>query len=400
MVRSWKIMERLGAVSCAGGEPRFTVSATSEGKYREMPKSASWKFRGGRAPGGSEAKIEGMAACVRCFAATFSRRAGPFTQGGSISESTRACAEKEKREALPLSLVILAWHRSATLDGGMAAAPFVHGGSISESTRACAAKETARSSSSFASHARVGSETHPPHVLPKCGLRRQSLVSIFYHMEPSASAYPVLRFFNPLCQTRKAGETLPHWQQDHVTYFVTFRLADSLPASMLREWKQERESWLIANPEPWPPEVEMEYHRLFSHRIDQWLDQGEGDCLLADEGNTEIVSGAFGHFDRNRYLVHSWVIMPNHVHLLVSLEKSSDLSVVIGSWKRFTATKINRTAGSQGPVWQRNYFDRIIRDWDHFMNVARYIRRNPVKGKLHEGRFRLYEAAWVEKLLS
>ena len=219
-------------------------------------------------------------------------------------------------------------------------------------------------------------------------------------MEPDPSAYPALRFFDPLTQTRKAGETLPHWQQDHVSYFITFRLAGSLPATMLRERKLERESWLVAHPEPWSTETEMKYHRLFSHRIDQWLDQGAGDCLLADEGNAKIVSSAFAHFDRERYLIHSWVIMPNHVHLLVSMEKSSDLGGMIGSWKRFTATKINKTAGSQGPVWQRNYFDRIIRDWDHFMNVARYIRRNPAKAKLPEGRFRLYEAAWVEKLLS
>ncbi len=144
-------------------------------------------------------------------------------------------------------------------------------------------------------------------------------------MEPNPSAYPALRFFDPLTQTRKTGETLPHWQQVHVTYFVTFRLADSLPASMLHEWKHERESWLAAHPEPWSPEMENEYHRLFSHRIDQWLDQGVGECLLADGGNAGIVSNAFAHFDRFRYLIHSWVIMPNHVHLLLSMEKSSDL---------------------------------------------------------------------------
>jgi hypothetical protein len=44
--------------------------------------------------------------------------------------------------------------------------------------------------------------------------------------------------------------------------------------------------------------------------------------------------------------------------------------------------------------------DRLIRDWDHFINVARYIRRNPVKAKLPDGRFLNYEAQWVQRLLS
>jgi putative transposase len=92
--------------------------------------------------------------------------------------------------------------------------------------------------------------------------------------------------------------------------------------------------------------------------------------------------------------------MPNHVHLLLSLAEAVDLGETVASWKRFTATKINRVDHSSGPVWQKAYFDRIIRDWDHFMNIARYIRRNPIRTKLPTGSSVVYEAAWVVRLLS
>jgi REP element-mobilizing transposase RayT len=148
------------------------------------------------------------------------------------------------------------------------------------------------------------------------------------------------------------------------------------------------------------PETEAEYHKLFSARIDQFLDQGLGSCLLEESANSATVASAFHHFDHTRYLLHAWVIMLNHVHLLLSLGEFIDLGETVASWKRFTATKINRLDHGSGPIWQKDYFDRLIRDWDHFMNVARYIRRNPIKAKLPIGSFVVYEAPWVVRLLS
>jgi putative transposase len=219
-------------------------------------------------------------------------------------------------------------------------------------------------------------------------------------MEPESSAYPALRFLNEFAEIQKTRSSLPHWQQDKATYFLTFRLADSIPASLLDEWRHEKTLWQTTHPKPWPPETEAEYHKLFSARIDRHLDQGLGSCLLGNSTNATRVADAFQHFDHTRYLLHAWVIMPNHVHLLLSLGESIDLGKTVASWKRFTSTKINRQDQSSGPVWQKDYFDRLIRDWDHFINVARYIRGNPVKTKLPEGSFKLYEAPWVHLLLS
>jgi REP element-mobilizing transposase RayT len=92
--------------------------------------------------------------------------------------------------------------------------------------------------------------------------------------------------------------------------------------------------------------------------------------------------------------------MPNHVHVLMSPGEGESLSRIIAGWKRFSATRIHKANGTSGRLWQKDYFDRLIRDWDHFMNVACYIRRNPEKAKLADGSFVLFEAPWIKRLLS
>lgn len=213
-------------------------------------------------------------------------------------------------------------------------------------------------------------------------------------------SYPSIRFFDEFAEIHKTHGRLPHWQQDRATYFLTFRLADSIPVNLLDEWRQERALWLADHPKPWTAETEADYHKLFSAKIDHYLDQGLGSCLLREPMSASLVAKAFQHFDQKRYLLHASVIMPNHVHLLLSLGDGIDLGKTISSWKRFTATRINRQDDQSGALWQKNYFDRLIRDWRHFINVARYIRRNPEKAKLPEGDFTLYEAPWIKQLLS
>lgn len=219
-------------------------------------------------------------------------------------------------------------------------------------------------------------------------------------MEPDPSSYPDLKFLNEFAEIGKHHNRLPHWQQMRAACFVTFRLGDSIPSDLLSKWRDDRDAWLLEHPKPWTPETEMAYHQQFSSRIDCWMDEGHGSCLLADSLNAGKLKDTLQHKDGTDYLLHSWVIMPNHVHVLVSPEKEQSLPKIVAGWKRFSATKIHKSAGISGNLWQKDYFDRLIRDWDHFMNVARYIRRNPEKAKLQEDCYALYEAAWIERLLS
>ena len=219
-------------------------------------------------------------------------------------------------------------------------------------------------------------------------------------MNSDPSAYPELRFLGEFSEIQEFRNRLPHWHLEKAACFISFRLADSLPAALLSEWRREREQWLSLNPKPWSPVTETWYHQQFSTRIDQILDAGHGSCLLAVRENAQITADTLSRRNHTDYLLHSYVIMPNHVHILVSPLEGKSLSSAIAGWKRFSATRIHKASGDTGSLWQKDYFDRLIRDWDHFLNVARYIRRNPLKAKLAEGCFLLDEAPWVQRLLS
>ena len=208
-----------------------------------------------------------------------------------------------------------------------------------------------------------------------------------------------MKFFDPLAETLKTRNNLPHWQQSGATYFITYRLADSIPKELIEKWRKERAEWLLENPEPWTAETEAEYHKIFSGEIDRMMDAGHDSCVLREKEFRDILEESFAHFQGSRYLIHSRVVMPNHVHLLFTLSAEIKLEAVISTWKRHTARRINTALGSQGALWQKDYFDRIVRDWKHFANVARYIRRNPAKARLCQGEFTLREDEIVRRVL-
>lgn len=203
--------------------------------------------------------------------------------------------------------------------------------------------------------------------------------------------YP-MKFFNPFEEIRVTRNNLPHWQQPGTAYFITFRMADSLPAEMLCHLEQEGDRWIQRHPQPWSPEVEAEYHRLFSTRIDQWLDEGHGSCALRQLDLRAAVVESLTYFEQQRYELRAYVIMPNHVHVLMMLHPDWLLEKVLFTWKRRTAGVIHEKLGLQGQFWQHDYFDRLIRDGDHLRNVVRYIRRNPAKTHLKPGEFTLWES--------
>ena len=183
---------------------------------------------------------------------------------------------------------------------------------------------------------------------------------------------------------------LPHWQRPETSLFITWRLADSLPQETLDKYVSEKEAWLVKYPEPRSSEDEEKFHQLFSNQFDKWLDAGSGECLLRDPKIAKIVSDALYHFDGDRYALDSFVVMPNHVHVLLQLAPDHKLEDVLHSWKSFTAKEINKALNREGVVWQPEYFDRMIRDEIHLENVRKYIENNPTHGKLVEGEFTLF----------
>jgi hypothetical protein len=195
--------------------------------------------------------------------------------------------------------------------------------------------------------------------------------------------------FDPNRPASIHGRRLPHWEQEGVTYFVTFRLHDSLPRSVLQEHLRERDDWLRQAGQGLTPERRRELQRFFQEKIEEEMDRGHGSCALQNPAVAGIVIGALRYFDGQRYCLGSFVIMPNHVHVLVRPVMGHKLSDILSGWKSFTAHEVNKKTGRTGPLWQDESFDHIVRDEHELDKYSRYIAENPASASLKPGTFRL-----------
>ncbi len=195
-----------------------------------------------------------------------------------------------------------------------------------------------------------------------------------------------MKFFNPNEDIEKTHHKLPHWQQGEVAIFVTFRLTDSLPRELLDDWLRACDAFLAANPPPWDDITEACDHGQFSDKLDEHLDAAHGSCALRDPHVAQIVADRLHHFDDLRYDLWSYVIMPNHVHVLFTLCDGETLPDKLQGWKGVSSRLIHKTGLSAlYPFWQPDYFDRLIRSPEHFSTVKAYIRENPAKAGLKAG---------------
>ena len=193
---------------------------------------------------------------------------------------------------------------------------------------------------------------------------------------PSPTEFQAFSQDSPIDKTRRH---LPHWEQEGCTYFVTFRLGDSIPASQLVTWREDLETWHQHHPQPWDYKTLEEYELRFREGPEKWMDQGHGECLLERPEVTKLVSDALRHFHEQRYILDSFVVMPNHVHVLLKPLSGHSLSQILHSWKSFTAHAINKSLGRSGTVWMEESYDRITRGWENLVDFRAYISRNPAQ---------------------
>jgi REP element-mobilizing transposase RayT len=216
----------------------------------------------------------------------------------------------------------------------------------------------------------------------------------------SLKSSPSFKPFDPDAEVRKFRNHLPHWRQAGVTYFVTTRLADSVPQGTLRQWREERDLWLrlhdcadAADIERLPDRTRREYHARFTAKFHEFLDAGTGACWLRRPEAAAIVASALRRFDGARYALGDFVVMPNHLHALVTPSPDDDLSDILHSWKRFSAREINKLAGREGTFWQAESFNHIVRSEAQLDRFRRYIAENPAKARLRKGEYLLWQAA-------
>ena len=181
-------------------------------------------------------------------------------------------------------------------------------------------------------------------------------------------------FANPL---EIYQQNLPHWRQHDVPYFVTFRLADSIPESKRQEWQFERENWHATHRPPYSADELQEYHFLFSERVQEWLDAGHGSCVLTQPEARNIVEQSLLKLHEKQYVLDEFIVMPNHVHALVSPCNGFFLETIVGAWKSVTAHRINKMTGKSGQLWQHETYDHLVRSEKQLTALRAYIRNNP-----------------------
>lgn len=194
---------------------------------------------------------------------------------------------------------------------------------------------------------------------------------------------------DPLLQGWHTRGYLPHFKVERGTYFVTYRLADSLPRELQERFREQLR--ILATT------TEAERQRLIGNlrveharEIERQLDRGLGRCHLCRSEIARLVVEALRYFDEKRYHLHEWVVMPNHVHALLTPVLPHRLGEIVKAWKQYSALRANRFLGCQGErFWQTESFDRWVRNEAERVRIVRYIRENPVRAGLCTG-----EADW------
>jgi REP element-mobilizing transposase RayT len=103
--------------------------------------------------------------------------------------------------------------------------------------------------------------------------------------------------------------------------------------------------------------------------------QKRGSNQLCEAPIASVIREAAAFYHAKRWWVHLWLIMPDHLHALLSFPESESIIGVAGDWKRYVARET-------GVAWQKGFFDHRLRGDESFEEKARYIRMNPVRAGL------------------
>ena len=174
---------------------------------------------------------------------------------------------------------------------------------------------------------------------------------------------------------------LPHWHREDASaiYWVTFRLADSLPKEKTDAFNREKEKFLAQHPLPWDEETLQIYEQEFNARIEAWLDAGYGTCILKDPKIRKELIDTLEYFDGERHDIISAVIMPNHVHLLLR-PRIGTLPEILKGIKGVSARRINKLTRQTGErLWMEESYDRMVRSKEELYALQDYVRSNPVR---------------------
>lgn len=189
---------------------------------------------------------------------------------------------------------------------------------------------------------------------------------------------------------------LPHYQPVGYAYFVTFRLANSLPKSRIVELIKEREKFHHAisslGNEKLKKEKYYDYQQQYFLKYEKLLDHpNSGPTFLKKSNIAEIISEAIFYRDNRVYELIAFTVMPNHIHLVFKPFVKEDnkfiqyhVTKILQSLKAITARRINEKLKREGQLWHHESYDHVVRDQDELRRIVEYVLNNPVKAGLVE----------------
>lgn len=205
--------------------------------------------------------------------------------------------------------------------------------------------------------------------------------------------------YNPEEHLDRYENRLPHWRQQGATYFSTFRLGDSIPKLVFETWELEKTEWLenrgvsieklkrrAITLNDVPEELRSDFEKRFNRKLQNFLDEGRGLCVLKDASVRNIM---VTHLEIANALVGDFVIMPNHVHLLISSngDSSDSIGKVMQKLKGASSREINEYLERRGKLWQKDSFDHLVRSSKQLGFFQSYIAENPIRAGLTESEF-------------
>jgi putative transposase len=171
---------------------------------------------------------------------------------------------------------------------------------------------------------------------------------------------------------------LPHIQPSQETFFITYRLVDSIPISKIKELEllviEKRKTALTKE------EKYNEQKRQFG-LIDEYLDTTLNEPYWLKQNDiAAIVAKSLHYCDRKFYKLWCYCIMPNHVHVVITtLKGAPPLYTILQKHKRHTALLSNKVLKRSGQFWEQESYDHIVRNEDEFNRIVFYTIHNTIK---------------------
>ena len=175
---------------------------------------------------------------------------------------------------------------------------------------------------------------------------------------------------------------LPHWEVEDGRYFVTIHLAGAIPAAGEERIRLLSEE-LSRKSTPKADESAIMLSRTIFREMERWLDSCRENSLLADSVVAKMVIEAIEHRVRTgRWIVYRFVIMPNHIHLFMSV-LTITLKESLEDFKRWTGHQAAKLVElPDGRFWQDEWFDHWSRSDEQDDQIDAYIFGNPRKAGL------------------